>query len=229
MSVCSQSDEALVTASSLADVYSIGVFADMTYWCDMTSALGIADVMLSASDGAAMASSERLLVLRLLFTLLQALPFCSEPAQAADTCKTITRLCRRWVQRAGSGGFAVAPSGSAPAPLEEEQSAQSMSSQFILSMSEFDLCVRIANLLPRLERSHSWLRTVCLSRATTSLAPPIKALMELLVAFKKTVVTLPAAAISKDVRDLISYGAATGRSAADTNYLMGREGPSIVR
>lgn len=74
-------------------------------------------------------------------------------------------------------------------------------------MPEADLCACVVSILPRLERSHSWLRTVSLSRACPSLSPPIKALMELLVSFKKTVVTLPPEAISPEVRELISFSA----------------------
>ena len=222
-------DSALMAASSLAHSYEIQVFGDESYWCSLSSALAVADVMLSVSDGAAMSAAERLLVLRLLFTLLSALPFTKKPLLAADTCKTITRLCRRWVQRAGVIAFGREAAAFNPAVLHDPAAAATvLTAQSILSMSEVELCHRVVSLLPRLERSHSWLRTVCLSRASTSLSAPIKALMELLVAFKKTVVTLPQETLTDEVRELVSYNVTTRRSAADTTYLMGREGPSIA-
>lgn len=119
-------------------------------------------------------------------------------------CKTITRLCRRWVQRCASGAFFSPP---APPSSYRPPEEAPVPGENILSMPEADLCACVVSILPRLERSHSWLRTVSLSRACPSLSPPIKALMELLVSFKKTVVTLPPEAISPEVRELISFSA----------------------
>lgn len=96
----------------------------------------------------------------------------------------------------------VGPPTPAPVAEDEATSSRALSAPVLLSMSEGELSRRVANILPRLERSHSWLRTVCLSRASTTLSPPIKALMELLVSFKKTVVTFPPSSISEEVHQV---------------------------
>jgi hypothetical protein len=55
----------------------------------------------------------------------------------------------------------------------------------VLSESPLRIMLRTVQLLPMLDRAHSWLRTVSLSRGLKTLAGPVKALMELLVTFKQ--------------------------------------------
>ena len=149
---------------------------------------------LSASSAGAI-EGEGLLLLRLLSVVLHVLPQSYSVQSATASCTTATRLLRRWtahVRRYGSAVWSpadlsatlastTAPRAAATATggVAGGKASEAFNPLALLTTSGTDIMASTVKLLPMLDRAHSWLRTVSLSRGLKSLSGPVKALMEL--------------------------------------------------
>ena len=135
--------------------------------------------------------AEGLLLLRLLCVVLHVLPRSSSPASATASCTTATRLLRRWTAHARRYGplawaSTTAATKATPssaratvAPLSRADTDAGFDALSVLTQSATEIMASTVKLLPMLDRAHSWLRTLSLSRGVKSLSAPVKALMEL--------------------------------------------------